>query len=142
MTRIIKRYSELIRLPTFEERFAYLKLDGRVGESTFGGHRHLNQDFYRSDLWRKEIRNKIILRDNACDLGCEDRQIPNGSRLIIHHINPITLDDILENSDLITDPENLICVSYNTHQAIHYGDISLLPTGLVERRPGDTCPWR
>lgn len=133
-----RSYSELIRIPTFEERFKYLKLEGIVGESTFGSSRHLNQSFYRSEEW-KRIRREVIMRDNGCDLGVEGHEIYD--KVIIHHMNPITKDLIIHNDQSIIDPEFLICVSHRTHQAIHYGDESLLPKGLVERTPGDTTPW-
>ena len=134
-----KRYSELIRIPTFKDRFEYLKLTGAVGESTFGFDRYLNQLLYKSAKWDK-IRGKIIIRDNACDLAMEGYDIP--SHIIIHHINPLSMKDIEEVSDKIFDPENLVCVSHRTHNAIHYGDQNLLPQLPIERRPGDTCPWK
>lgn len=134
-----KSYSELMRFNTFEERYEYLRSKAIVGEATFGGHRYLNQDFYRSKEWRS-VRDKIILRDEGLDLGVEDR--PIFGRVIVHHINPITIDEIANCSSSLFDPENLICVSDLTHQAIHYGDASLLPEGLVERKPNDTCPWK
>ena len=135
-----KTYSELILLPTFEERYEYLKLDGHVGEDTFGFDRYLNQAFYRSTDW-KRIRREIIVRDNGCDLAHSDREIVGP--IYIHHINPISMKDLADQTDYLRDPENLVCVSYNTHQAIHYGSTELLtPTELVERRPNDTCPWK
>lgn len=135
----IRRYSELIKLKTFEDRFDYLKLDGRVGKITFGADRIFNQAFYHSKEW-KQFRNKIILRDNGCDLGVEDREIFD--RVIIHHINPMTIEELEEGGEDLFDLENFICCSYRTHEAIHYGDISLLPrTEFVERRPGDTKLW-
>lgn len=136
----IKTYSELITLPTFRERFRYLKIGGRVGEETFGWDRKINQYFYqRSDEW-KSIRNYVIVRDNGCDLGIEGYDIY--SHIIVHHINPITVEDIRTSSDYLLDPEFLICTSLNTHNAIHYGDESLLYTSLIERTKNDTCPWR
>lgn len=135
----IRTYSELILLPTFEERFEYLKLDGFVGQETFGFDRYLNQIFYRSPEW-KRLRNEIIIRDNACDLGMEDRDI--FGRIFIHHMNPITKDDVLSRSDILLNPEYLICVSKLTHDAIHYGDKDLLIMDPVVRRPNDTCPWK
>lgn len=136
----MRTYQELIKLSTFEERYRYLKLDGWVGMETFGFDRYVNQKLYQSYEW-KEIRRQVILRDNGCDLGIEDRPIP--SKILIHHMNPISLKDILQRSDLIMNPDYLITVSHNTHNAIHYGDESLLfPTELVERRPNDTCPWK
>lgn len=135
----IKTYSELIRLPTFRERFLYLKIGGRVGEATFGYDRWLNQQFYQSKEWRR-LRNYIIDRDNACDLGIPGREI--NRYVIIHHLNPITKQDILDRNPLVLDPENLICVTDKTHKAIHYGDESLLYIEPVERSMFDTCPWR
>jgi len=134
-----KSYEELVKLKTFKERYRYLKLNGRVGEETFGCDRYLNQVFYRSKEW-KDFRNKIIIRDNGCDLGIDGMEIHN--KLLIHHINPITKRDILERSSLLMDENNVICVSHNTHEAIHYGDESLLIEEYVPRRPNDTIPWR
>lgn len=135
----IRRYSELIKLPTFEERFEYLKLDGRVGKMTYGSDRIFNQSFYHSKEWR-DFRNKVIARDNGCDLGIEDREIFD--KLIVHHINPMTIGDLEEGGEELFDMENFICCSHNTHEAIHYGDSSLLvKTEFVERRPGDTILW-
>ena len=135
----IRRYSELIKLPTFEERFEYLKLDGRVGKMTYGSDRIFNQAFYRSKEWR-DFRNKVIARDNGCDLGIEDREIFD--KLIVHHINPMTIRDLEEGGEDLFDMENFICCSHNTHEAIHYGDSSLLiKTEFVERRQGDTVLW-
>lgn len=135
-----RSYSELIRIPTIEERYRYLRLTGDVGAETFGSLRGMNQDFYHSKVW-KEARRKAILRDGACDLGVEGFEI--NRHIAVHHINPVTLEDILEERwDLLLDPENLICVSLGTHNAIHYGDEGGLPKPLVERVPGDTCPWR
>lgn len=136
---LTKSYSELIKLPTFEERYEYLKLDGFVGDDTFGSRRWLNQVFYRSYEWRK-LRQEIILRDEGCDLGIADRTI--FGKILIHHINPISIEDINGRKRILIDPENLICVSHNTHEAIHYGSFDLLmPTAPIERKPGDTCPW-
>ena len=138
--KIIKSYSELITIPTFEARFEYLKLDGAVGKETFGFDRYLNQQFYNSYEYRK-FRREIIVRDMGCDLGIEERPI-NGL-IILHHINPINPEDILDrNVRILLDPENSICVSLRTHNAIHYGDSSLLITNPIERKPNDTCPWR
>lgn len=140
MTRkIIRTYSELITLPTFEERFQYLKLGGKVGEDTFGFDRYLNQVFYRSAKW-KEIRDYVIIRDNGCDLGMEGHEIHQ--RILVHHMNPITKEDILRESEFLLDPEYMICTIKNTHDAIHYGDESLLITAPIERRKNDTCPWK
>ena len=140
MTRkIIRTYSELITLPTFEERFRYLKLGGKVGEDTFGFDRYLNQVFYRSAKW-KEIRDYVIIRDNGCDLGMEGHE--SHQRILVHHMNPITEEDILVGSDKVYNPEFLISVSHRTHQAIHYGDKSLLPKDPVMRKAGDTKLWK
>lgn len=135
----IRTYSELIALPTFEERFNYLKLDGFVGKDTFGFDRYLNQNFYRSAEW-KHVRDQIIVRDNGCDLGVDGYDIP--SRILIHHMNPINASDILDMTDYLTNPEYLICVSHNTHNAIHYGSESNLNNKYVERTKNDTCPWK
>lgn len=136
---MILSYSELITLPTFEERYRYLRKSGIVGEETFGSHRYLNQILYTSPEWRS-VRNHVIIRDNGCDLGMEGYEIRD--RVYIHHINPITEDDILNRTPALFDMENLICVSFNTHQAIHYGDESLLPIiSFNERTPGDTKLW-
>lgn len=136
---MMKTYNELIKLKTFDERFEYLKLSGLVGEETFGYSRYLNQVLYRSPDWR-HLRKEIILRDNGCDLGLDGYEI--GGKIIIHHINPITLKDIEERNSLIYDMNNLITVSFMTHQAIHYGNKNLLYAELEERKPNDTCPWR
>ena len=135
----IRTYSELVLLPTFEERYEYLRLNGRVGEETFGFDRWLNQTFYKSEEWLS-MRDKIIVRDNGCDLGISGRDIY--SRILIHHMNPITKEDILRRSDILLNPEYLICVTPNTHRAIHYGNSNLLIKDLIERRPNDTCPWK
>lgn len=136
---IIRTYSELIKLPTFEERYEYLKLDGKVGEETFGFDRYINQEFYRSNEWLK-VRDFVIVRDGGCDLAIEDREIVG--KILVHHMNPITIDDILNRSEFLLDPEYLISTIKNTHDAIHYGDSSLLITAPIERRKNDTCPWR
>ena len=135
----IKTYSELITFSTFEERFEYLQLKGIVGQETFGFDRYLNQILYSSKEW-KSLRNEIIVRDNGCDLALEGFEIHG--RILIHHINPITIDDVIKRRGIVFDPENLICVTHNTHNAIHYGDKSLLITGPIERRANDTCPWK
>lgn len=135
----IKTYSELITIPTFEERFEYLQLKGSVGKDTFGYDRHLNQVLYRSPEW-KRLRNQIIIRDCGCDLACEGYDIH--SKVLIHHLNPITVEDVLARSRKVFDPDNLVCVSHNTHNAIHYGDVDLLVTGPIIRTKNDTCPWR
>lgn len=137
--KMIRTYSGLLRLDTFEERYEYLKMGGIIGESTFGFDRYLNQLLYTSGPWKK-IRDKIIIRDKACDLGMEDYEIR--SKILVHHINPITPEDVELDRDIIYDPENLICTSLNTHNAIHFGDESLLPKLPVDRRRNDTCPWR
>lgn len=139
MTRTIKTYSELSRLTAFEERYEYLRLGGAVGESTFGFDRYLNQVFYRSQRW-KSIRDFVIIRDNGCDLGVEGYEI-NG-RILIHHMNPLTFKDIENESEYLLDPEFLIATTHNTHNAIHYGDASLLIKAPIERTKNDTCPWR
>lgn len=135
----IRTYSELSKLSTFEERFEYLRIDGKVGKETFGFDRYLNQTFYRSSKW-KSIRDEVILRDNGCDLGVEGHEIYG--RVIIHHMNPITAEDIERESAFLLDPEFLICTIHNTHQAIHYSDENLLIRAPVERTKYDTCPWK
>lgn len=135
----IKTYSELITLPTFEERFEYLRLNGIVGSETFGHDRYLNQTLYRSPEW-KRFRHKIIIRDNGCDLACEGYEIYE--KILIHHINPITVKDILERNPIVFDPENVVCTVLNTHNAIHYGDESLIIKAPIKRSKNDTCPWR
>ena len=134
-----RTYSELIKLSTFKERFDYLKLDGVIAEQTFGGHRWLNQVFYQTPEW-KTVRRKAIIRDMGNDLACEGW--PISGKVYVHHINPITKDDILARSPLLFDPENLICCSDMVHKAITYGDANLLPKTYEERKPGDTCPWK
>lgn len=136
---IIKTYSELSKLETFKERYQYLKLDGIVGEETFGFDRYLNQILYKSDGW-KSCRNNIIIRDNGYDLGCEGFEVHG--RILIHHISPITVEDIVNRNPNVFDPENLILTSHNTHQAIHYGNEDLLIQGPIVRSKNDTCPWR
>lgn len=136
---ITRTYSELIQLPTFEERFQYLQLSGSVGKETFGFDRYLNQNFYRSAAW-KRVRDQVIIRDNGCDLGIEDRMI--GKRILIHHMNPINDRDIVDQTSILLNPEYLICVSHNTHNAIHYGDENLLMKAPIARTKNDTCPWR
>lgn len=138
--KIIKTYSELITLPTFVARYRYLRLRGRVGESTFGFDRYLNQNFYRYDDEWLELRDFVIQRDNGCDLGMPDREIKGP--ILVHHIDPITKDDILQRTRRLLDPENLICTMDSTHRAIHYGDESLLILAPPERTKNDTCPWR
>jgi hypothetical protein len=135
----IRTYSELCKLTTFEDRFNYLRLDGNVCESTFGFDRYLNQVFYRSQLW-KSVRDRIIVRDNGCDLGIDDRMIYG--KIIIHHMNPITLRDIEKESDYLLNPDFLIATTHNTHNAIHYGDADLLIREPIVRSKNDTCPWK
>lgn len=137
---MIKTYSELITLPTFEERYRYLKLDGRVGEETFGFDRYLNQQFYQKDEEWKRVRDYVIIRDNGCDLGIEGREIKG--KIIVHHMNPITQQDILQRSKYLLNPEYLISTVKLTHDAIHYGDENILIKDPVIRRKNDTCPWR
>ena len=140
MTSIIRTYSELIKLETFEERFRYLELSGTVGAETFGFDRYLNQNFYTSDEW-KRLRNQIIIRDNGCDLGVSGYDIH--TVILIHHMNPISVKDVLTHNDLLINPEYLITTRLSTHNGIHYGDDSILQSySVIERRPGDTCPWR
>lgn len=136
---ILRTYSELIQIPTFKERYEYLRIKGVVGADTFGFDRWLNQKFYRSAEW-KRIRNQVILRDNGCDLGVDGYDIYG--RIIIHHMNPITMVDLVGATDYLIDPEFLICTTHDTHNAIHYGDADLLQSDPIERKPNDTCPWR
>ena len=135
---IIRRYSELCRLDSYIERFEYLKLNGAVGESTFGFDRYLNQTLYRSREWKK-VRQEVIFRDDGCDMGVEGYPI---DRIIVHHMNPLSIEMVENRDERIFDPEFLICVSFMTHNAIHFGDATLLPQLPVQRRSGDTCPWR
>lgn len=128
-----------MKFHTFEERYQYLRVTSRVGESTFGYDRYLNQILYTSPEWRA-FRDEIIIRDDGCDLGCPDRELHE--RIIVHHINPITVEDVINRNPMVFDSENVICVSHNTHQAIHYGDENLLVKNPIERKPNDTCPWR
>ena len=136
---MIRTYTEMSRIKTFEERFEYLSLKGQVGLETFGYDRYLNQRFYRSPEW-KQVRDFVIVRDSGCDLGIPDRIIP--THIIVHHINPLMLKDITDSSEFLLNPEYLICTSHDTHQAIHYGDASLLITLPKERTANDTCPWK
>lgn len=136
---MIRTYSELIKIPTFLDRFRYLQLGGQVGVETFGYDRYLNQMLYRTTEW-KRFRNEIIIRDNGCDLACEGYEIVG--KILIHHINPISVEDVLLRDQKVFDPENVISTTLNTHNAIHYGDESLLITEPIERKPNDTCPWR
>lgn len=136
---LIRTYSELITFPTFDERFKYLQLNGQVGKDTFGFERYLNQVFYKSKEW-KSVRDFVIIRDKGCDLGVEGYEI--SGRIIIHHMNPITIEDIEKKSAFLLDPEYLITTIHNTHNAIHYGDEDLLIKLPKERKPNDTCPWK
>lgn len=138
-TKTIRCYSELIELPTFEDRYFYLKLGGKVGEETFGFDRYLNQIFYKSDEWLS-VRDRVIVRDLGCDLGIKDREIHG--RIMVHHMNPITKEDILDRSDFLLNPEYLITTVKRTHDAIHYGDDSLIIPTNIERKKNDTCPWK
>lgn len=135
----IKSYSELITLSTFEKRFQYLKLEGTIGQETFGSRRWLNQNFYHSDKWLR-FRDSIIIRDSGCDLGVQGYDIYGP--VLIHHLNPITYENILYNDQCVFDPENVICTNLRTHNAIHYGTDNVVTNILVERSRNDTCPWR
>ena len=137
--KMVRTYSELITLPTFEERYQYLKIGGTVGEETFGFDRYLNQSFYKTKEWLR-IRDHVIVRDQGCDLAMIDREIRG--KILIHHMNRITKEDIVRRSKYLLDPEYLICTVKNTHDAIHYGDESLLIKAPIERQKNDTCPWR
>ncbi len=136
---MLRTYSELSRLQTFRERFEYLRLDGIVGVETFGFDRYLNQVFYNSDEW-KAVRKTVIIRDNGCDLGMDGYDIHG--KIIVHHMNPFSIDDVLHRKEELLDPEFLISTVLNTHNAIHYGDESLLPSAPIVRTKNDTCPWR
>ena len=136
---MIRTYSEFKKLRTFKERYNYLRLRGKVGESTFGFDRYINQKFYTSPRWR-DARDRVIVRDNGCDLGCTGMELYD--RIIIHHMNPITLEDIENDIDELYDPEYLVCTSDRTHEAIHYSDESLLPQEPITRRRNDTTPWK
>lgn len=139
MTDKIRTYSELMKLETFEERYKYLKLDGKVGEETFGFDRYLNQIFYKSPEWRS-VRNEVIVRDNGCDLGIDGREIH--TKILVHHMNPIRKEDIINRSEFLLNPEYLITTVKRTHDAIHYGEEELLIKDYTERTKFDTCPWR
>jgi len=136
---ILRTYKELSRLKTFGERYEYLKLEGTIGRETFGFDRYLNQALYSSPEW-KRVRDEVIIRDNGCDLGVEGFEI--FGKIFIHHLNPITKEDIVNRNQIIFDPENLICTTHRTHNAIHYGDWKQIPHGPIERKPNDTCPWK
>ena len=135
----LRNYKELSRLRSFEERFEYLRLSGKVGMDTFGHDRWLNQAFYASPEW-KRVRDYVIFRDHGCDLGIEGHEIHG--RVLVHHMNPATIEGMEARDAMLMDPDNLITVSHGTHNAIHYGDASLLAASPVERRKGDTCPWK
>lgn len=137
--RTIRTYSELIALPTFEERYDYLRLGGKVGEETFGFDRWINQKFYKDPEWLA-VRDQVIIRDEGCDLGIPGREI--SGRILVHHMNPITMDDIVRRTEFLLNPEYLICTIKSTHDAIHYGDETLLTTGPAQRSRYDTCPWK
>ena len=139
MKKMIRTYSELIKLKTFKDRFEYLKLDGIVGEETFGFDRYMNQIFYKSREWTS-VRRSVIIRDNGCDLGVEGYEIYG--KILIHHMNPINLSDIVHKTDELLNPDYLITTVLSTHNAIHYGNASLLPALPIERRENDTCPWK
>lgn len=141
ITTSIKSYSELMQFSSFIDRYQYLRCDSHVGEETFGCDRYLNQILYHSYEW-KLFRRKIIIRDKGCDLGHEDHQIPDNMAIIIHHINPITVSDILQRNPMVLDPENAISTILLTHNAIHYGNETLLTNDMAERTPYDTCPWK
>ena len=139
---IIRTYSELTTIPTFEERYKYLRIGGKIGEETFGFDRYINQKFYKSDEWL-EVRDYVIVRDMGCDLGITDHKIPDGVPIIIHHMNPINVKDIVNKTKYLLDPEFLISTYKLTHDSIHYGIDSIIFTNpYVERRPNDTCPWK
>lgn len=136
----IKTYSDVIKIPNFKERYEFLKLDGKVGDLTFNGHRYLNQMLYRCAEW-KSVRRNVIIRDGACDLALDGYEI--FGTILVHHINPITIEDVAERRKCVFDLENLICVSLDTHNAIHYGDVDILPKeDLITRIKNDTCLWR
>lgn len=137
----IRTYSELMTIPTFMGRYEYLRLGGKVGDETFGFDRWLNQMFYKDPAWLS-VRDKVIVRDNGCDLGMLGHEIPRGVRILVHHMNPISKEDILLRTKYLLDPEFLISTINNTHQAIHYGDSSLLITEPIVRSVNDTCPWK
>ena len=139
--KIIRSYSELHRITTFEERYKYLQLGGIVGKDTFGFDRYINQIFYRSQKWRS-IRDQVIIRDNGCDLGVPGYEIPDGTQIFIHHLNPITIEDIEQCTEFLLNPEYVITTIHSTHNAIHYGDENLITKGPIARSRYDTCPWR
>lgn len=140
MTTMIRTYEELCRISTFEERLKYLMLSGKVGKETFGADRIFNQIFYKYSSW-KEVRNHVIVRDNGCDLGITDQEII-GEPIYVHHIEPITIDDLVNNSSKLLDENNLITTRHSTHNIIHYGWSNKKPLTFHERYPNDTCPWK
>lgn len=141
MTQLIRTYTKTIQLPTFIERYRYLRLGGKVGEETFGWERLINQRFYRSSEWQR-FRQEIIVRDHGCDLADFDHEFAPGEMIFIHHLNPLRVDDIVNHSDILFDPENVISVRKRTHDAIHFGDESLIMEyEPIKRRPNDICPW-
>lgn len=135
-----KSYKELSKIESFMDRYEYLRLSSVVGKETFGFDRYLNQEFYNSKEWKK-VKREVLIRDNACDLGHPDHPIPNGLMIYTHHIIPVTIEDVINRSDLLLDPENLITTIFSTHQAIHYGDSTQVLDHFVERKPNDMCPW-
>lgn len=140
MITMTKSYSELMKYKTFEERFEYLKLNGQVGDLKFNGHRYLNQLLYKCPEW-KRVRRDIIIRDLGMDLGCDDH--PIGGKILVHHLNPLSVEDVIDRKRCVFDPENLITVSHQTHNALHYGTENYISTSMIaERRPNDTSPWR
>ena len=139
MLNQMKTYSKLIQIPTYKERYEYLKLGDAVGRDTFGFDRYLNQAFYHSTIW-KRIKNQVIVRDNGMDMGLDG--YPINGKIYVHHMNPIDQDDILNQRDILLNPEFLICVSSLMHNAIHYGSFDILPSGPADRKPNDTCPWK
>lgn len=142
MSHLIRTYTELMKLPTYLERYRYLRLGGEVGRETFGWERYLNQHFYNSHEWR-EFRRSIILRDHGCDLADLDHPFANGELIMIHHMNPIDTHDIVDQTEFLMNPEYVISCRKLTHDAIHYGDENLiLPREYVARTPNDTCPWK
>lgn len=136
---MIRTYSELVSIPSYLDRYKYLKIGAKVGVATFGFNRYLNQSFYQSSAW-KRVRDQVIIRDDGCDLAHAD--YPIAGRIYIHHLNPIQIDDLEDFNPDVLDPNNLVCVSFGTHQAIHYGDESLLPKDPIERFENDQIPWR
>lgn len=141
MSDILRTYSELIKLPTFKERYEYCRCTEKIGDDTFGGARYLNQILYSSQRW-KEFRRKVIVRDFGCDLAVKDHPLSDGDIFLIHHLNPLTILQLKNMEPCIFDMENVILCSHTTHNALHYGDISLLVTDPIVRTPNDTCPWR